>query len=119
MRDVSMTWPQMLRHEVAMDGYVVSVQPKSHAILVALLANRGRTLSKNELIEAIWPDPDDEPDWASDTFYQHMTNLFAKVGDLVTNVHGYGYILPRDERQAEQYSRRRPWRHPYLLRHGL
>ena len=38
------------------DGEVVRLRPKSFAMLSAFVANAGRTLSKQELMQAVWPN---------------------------------------------------------------
>jgi eukaryotic-like serine/threonine-protein kinase len=43
-------------HLLLKEGKPVSVAPKSFEILVALIQSNGRLLTKNELMEQVWPD---------------------------------------------------------------
>src|SRR5713101_8416046 len=43
-------------HLLLCDGKPVSLSPKSFEILVALLQNNGRLLTKDELMQQVWPD---------------------------------------------------------------
>jgi len=42
------------RHEVTRNGDVIELSPKEFGLLQALLTNRGRALSREELVEAVW-----------------------------------------------------------------
>src|SRR5216684_8583958 len=43
-------------HLLLCDGKPVSLSPKSFEILVALLQNNGRLLTKDDLMRQVWPD---------------------------------------------------------------
>jgi DNA-binding response OmpR family regulator len=59
---VSMTVPQMRRHECTIDGTVVRLPPQV-ADLLALLLMRSPDdiVDRATIIEAIWPNPDLQP----------------------------------------------------------
>lgn len=42
------------RHEVTRNGDVIELSPKEFGLLQILLAHRGRALSREELVEAVW-----------------------------------------------------------------
>jgi len=43
-------------HSLLCDGKPVSLTPKSFEILVILIQNSGRLLTKDELMKRVWPD---------------------------------------------------------------
>src|SRR6266700_6389857 len=43
-------------HLLLCDGQPVSLSPKSFEILVVLIQNQGRLLTKDELMQQVWPD---------------------------------------------------------------
>jgi DNA-binding winged helix-turn-helix (wHTH) protein len=43
-------------HLLLCDGKPISLSPKSFEILVALIQNQGRLLTKDELMQQVWPD---------------------------------------------------------------
>lgn len=82
------------RCEAEVDGVVVQLPRRVHCVLEILLILRGRILSRGQLTELLWPDPDDEPEnirqylaWAA-WWMRH-------VGIGVVVHHGRGMELPR------------------------
>jgi two-component system response regulator RegX3 len=84
----------VLRHEVRVQGRLVALPPKEFDLLEAFLRRRGRLLSREFLIEAVWGS-----DYVGDgrTLDVHVTRLRRKIEPdphrprhLVT-VRGRGY----------------------------
>lgn len=85
---ISMTWPQCLRCELKLGPRLMKLAPLEHSLLRALLFNH-RSLSIDELIEAMWPDPDYEPEWANNSVKVYVSRLRAKGIGLATQ---YGFV---------------------------
>lgn len=93
---VRMTCPMVHRHEVEVRGKVERVTPWVHNVLVVLLMNRGRFLTVDDLIPCVWPDPDQEPDFAADLVRKaicYMRDIHIRV--LVVKGHGYQIPITR------------------------
>src|ERR1700722_17705272 len=59
--------------QVELGGTEVNLGPQQRVLLTALLLARGRTVSKDQLAELLWPDP--APAAASVTLRSHIFNL--------------------------------------------
>lgn len=73
MTEIGMTWPQYLRHSCSIDGREVRMTPREAELCLLFMLRRGRPMTKPEIIEWLWPDPDDEPDWAN-----NVINVFVR-----------------------------------------
>jgi two-component system copper resistance phosphate regulon response regulator CusR len=81
-------------------GREVSLTPHEYALLEALAANEGRTLSREVILERVWRDDES----ISNTVSFHVASLRKKIDadfpvKLIHTVHGVGYVLrgPDDE----------------------
>lgn len=81
------------RGELRVRDAVVVLRPKSFALLVYLGRHPGRLLSKDELIEAVWPNVA----VTDDSLVQCISELRAALGDsnqhLIKTVPRRGYLL--------------------------
>lgn len=81
------------RGELRVGGTVMALRPKSFALLVYLARHPGRLLTKDELIEAIWPDVA----VTDDSLVQCVSELRAALADgdqrLIKTVPRRGYLL--------------------------
>jgi DNA-binding winged helix-turn-helix (wHTH) protein len=59
------------------DGDVVKLRPKTLAILCLFTANAGRVLSKQALMDAVWPNVHDFPVVLYNAVIMQYTNCFA------------------------------------------
>lgn len=57
-------------------------------LLAYFRSNRGKTLSKSHLIEALYPDPDREPETAEQILWDCLTRL-RKSGAAIEHVSGW------------------------------
>ena len=93
------------RGELCVRGTVIALRPKSFALLVYLGRHPGRLLTKDELIEAVWPDVA----VTDDSLVQCISELRAALEDgdqrLIKTVPRRGYLLnapPVDTPRADE-----------------
>jgi len=93
------------RGELRVRGAVIALRPKSFALLVYLACHPGRLLTKDELIEAVWPDVA----VTDDSLVQCISELRAALGDgdqrLIKTLPRRGYLLdalPADAPPADE-----------------
>jgi len=91
---ISMTWPQYCRGECTFDGERIALPPLEAKILMVLLIRRGEVVSTTEMIEAIYPNPDLEPDWAESIIFSKFSHLRDKLPGLIETVWGWGKVIP-------------------------
>ncbi|HEY2395558.1 MAG TPA: tetratricopeptide repeat protein [Rudaea sp.] len=81
------------RHELRIDGHAVALEAKPYALLRLLLQRAGETLSKDELIDAVWPGRV----VTEGVLAKCVTKLRSALADddqaIIKTVHGYGYRL--------------------------
>ncbi len=92
-------------HLLLCDGRALSLSPKSFEILVALIQSNGRLLTKDELMQQVWPD----------TFVEeanltvHISALRKVLGEIpggpqyieTVPKRGYRFIAPVTEHQGD------------------
>lgn len=73
----------------------ISITRKRLALLVLLLENAGKLLSKDELIERIWPNQDvDESNLANNIYaLRQLIEVDPRNPHLIVNVSGRGYMF--------------------------
>jgi len=80
------------RREVQTDGELVTVTNKEFDLLATLVANTGRTLSREDLIDALWTEGGERPDVR--TVDVHVRRLRRRLGgyaSIVRTIRGTGY----------------------------
>jgi len=86
------------------DGEVVRLRPKALAMLSVLVASAGRTLSKQELTQAVWPNIH----VGEDSLFQCIREIRAALGDndrqLIRLVSGRGYLFEAEVVRASEAS---------------
>lgn len=88
-----MTWPQYKRRECTFEGLVVRLTPTECELLSTLLVRRGRVVSYGDIIEALWPDPECEPDWSRNEISQYRRMLRRKLPGVIECRKSYGLII--------------------------
>jgi len=81
--------------EVTIHGALIILTRKEYELLLYLIANKNRVLTKQSIAEHLWGDHVDFMD-SFDFVYQHIKNLRKKMStagaaDYLTNVYGMGY----------------------------
>jgi DNA-binding winged helix-turn-helix (wHTH) protein/tetratricopeptide (TPR) repeat protein len=75
------------------DGEAIKLRPQTFDLLALFVANAGRALSKQELMDAVWPGVH----VGDDSLFKCIRDLRAALGDdrreLITLVSGHGYRL--------------------------
>jgi DNA-binding winged helix-turn-helix (wHTH) protein len=95
---VSMTWAQFTRHECSLDGLAVRLEKREADLLAVLLVSPpDRFLSRGALIDALWPDPDDEPRNPTRCIYTWLCRL-GRHGVAIERDFGNGWRIPVDAR---------------------
>jgi two-component system, OmpR family, response regulator len=84
-----------LAHVASADDQKVSLTPTEFRLLAKLVANRGATVRRRDLVRTGWPHGARVRD---NTLDAYVARLRRKLGDLpgtpaITTVHGVGYIL--------------------------
>ena len=81
------------RHKVFTDGRNAELTYKEFELLNYLIANEGETISRRELVDAVWADDtDDAPN--ERTVDVHVRRLRAKIAgyeDIIRTIRGGGY----------------------------
>jgi DNA-binding winged helix-turn-helix (wHTH) protein len=81
------------------DGQVIRLRPKSFQLLQFLTANAGRVLSKQELMDACWPDVD----VGEDSLFQCIREIRVALGDsqrqIIRTIFGRGYLFGLEVRR--------------------
>ena len=88
-----------LTRKVEAEGKKVRLTPKEYMLLEHLLLNRGRTVSRTELLERVWNMTFDP---GSNVVDAHMARLRAKlqkagISELITTVRGGGFLIESRE----------------------
>lgn len=94
---ISMTWPQYRRCECTADGRRVKLSHLQCEVLSTLLMLWPAPVKKGELIEAVYPDPDREPDNLARYLDIVIHRLAAKIGGFrILFDPGFGWRLRQD-----------------------
>ncbi len=81
-------------HEVTVDGSPVRLKTREFALLAALAQNVGRVLTREQLLEAAWPDPQAVDDARTvDVHVRRVRVALGSAAALFETVHGVGYKL--------------------------
>lgn len=92
----------VMRRMLLRDGCAIPLSPKAFETLLALVQNRGRVLTKQELIERIWPDNFVE----ESNLAQHVFRLRKALGEektehqYIVTIPGQGYQFVAEVRES-------------------
>lgn len=81
------------RGELRVDGQAVRLRPKTFALLALLARNPGRLLSKEALINAVWPDVVVSDDSLVQCVGELRAALGPTAGALIRNLPRRGYLF--------------------------
>lgn len=99
------------RHRILIDGESIQATYTEFELLQALVLREGRAASRDELIDVVWHEGEEERP-SERTIDVHIRRLRAKLGgysDIIRTVRGQGY---RFDRHADVEVLRRPSKSP-------
>ena len=85
----------MFHKTLEFDGHAITLTRKEYELLVYLISNRNRVVTKEAIVEHLWGDDIDMSD-SYDFIYSHVKNLRKKLvhsgtPDYIKAVYGMGY----------------------------
>lgn len=85
----------LIAHSVMRAGQTIAIQPREYRLLVYLMRNEGRVVTRTMLLESVW---DFHFDPKTNVVETHISRLRHKVDkpfakDLIHTVRGFGYSL--------------------------
>ncbi|MGE5455403.1 MAG: response regulator transcription factor [Methylocystaceae bacterium] len=80
-------------HRVEIDGMRINLSPKEYDLLIYLMTNRGRVLSREQLLDKIWGYNYEGGLRTVDTHIKRLRVKLASCGKLICTVRGFGYRL--------------------------
>jgi DNA-binding winged helix-turn-helix (wHTH) protein len=84
-------------------GVEVTLRPKPQALLTYLAANRGRVISKDELLSAVWPDVFVTEDSLTQTVREIRKALGPEHEHLIRTISKRGYLLEAEEESLPSF----------------
>lgn len=106
LRPVSMTYYQLLRRECTLGGEVIRLAGEQARLLaILLMQNPHRYFDFGELIERMWPNPDEEPQSALKVIDQYIYRL-RRCGIRIVRSRNLkrGYRIPPEARASSRRS---------------
>src|SRR5512140_1984466 len=108
-----------LRGELVLDGRIVKLRPRTAVLLSYLVQHPGRTLGKDELMQAVWPDAI----VTEDSLVQCVKEIRQALGgaghDWIRTLPRLGYAFVADSPEHPQPAGAQParavWRLPVAL----
>jgi len=85
----------LIAHSVTRGGQAIAIQPREYRLLVYLMRNEGRVVTRTMLLEAVW---DFHFDPKTNVVETHISRLRQKIDKpfargLIHTVRGFGYTL--------------------------
>lgn len=81
----------MEKHTVIMDGKALNLAPKEFDLLLALMRNQGKVLTRSELSESVWGQEYSNNTRTVDVHVGRLRRKLGKHGDRVRTVERIGY----------------------------
>ncbi|HDG62361.1 MAG TPA: response regulator transcription factor [Thermotoga sp.] len=77
--------------KLVVDGKEIDLSEKEFALLKILFENRGRVLSRKEILESIWGDSENISKNIVDVYIKHLRDKLGNKGEVIKTVRGKGY----------------------------
>lgn len=77
--------------QISVDGEAVQLSPVEHRLLVVLLGGKGVTLSRADLLKAIWTEDADISPRSVDVALVALRRKLGRAGNSIKSVRGVGY----------------------------
>jgi DNA-binding response OmpR family regulator len=91
------TTVNLATHSVQRAGHDVALSPKEYALLETLVRNRGRVLSRDQLLERVWGYDADPRGNVVDLYVYYLRRKLDPDGhdreSLIRTVRGTGYVV--------------------------
>ena len=81
------------RHEVRIDGTEVTLTLKEFELLCLLMENKGRVLTRDQLLNSIWGYGFDGENRTVDVHIRTLRQKLGKCGEYIETVRGVGYKI--------------------------
>lgn len=95
---IEFRWYDYVNQRVNYLGEWIHLEPQEANLLLILMVNRGRSLKAQEMIEMLWPDPDEEPDDSYSTLKQYIYRVRQKIPNVIISAGwGMGWYIPRPD----------------------
>jgi two-component system phosphate regulon response regulator PhoB len=82
--------------ELRVNGKIVELTATEFRVLLRLVQARGRTLTRDQLLQAAWPDPEGRDGRVVDTYIKRLRQKLGSAGDLISTRRGIGYIIKNE-----------------------
>lgn len=80
--------------EVIAGQQKVALRPKEMAIFVVLFANKPNIISKQQILDQVWPELESQPGMNTvEVYLRRLRQKLTKMGVVLTNRRGFGYAL--------------------------
>jgi DNA-binding response OmpR family regulator len=88
------------RGQVLIGDHLLRLRRREFQILAYLVAQKGRVITRGQLIEHIWPDGV-TPSFATiDVYIRRLRMMLGNYGKIITTVKGFGYSVQERQFQA-------------------
>ena len=81
------------RHDVTIQGRNISLTAIEFRLLLALMENRGRTLSRGNILEVVWGYDTEVETRTVDTHLRRLREKLGPAAQQIQTVRGFGYRL--------------------------
>lgn len=80
-------------HKVMLNDTVVDFSPREYKLLLFLLENKNKALSRTQILNAVWGINYDTNTNVVDVYISYLRNKIDKDGDMIHTIKGTGYML--------------------------
>ncbi len=84
------------KFEVKVDGKEIPLTSKEFKLLMLLINNKGKVLSREQILSQIWKDELDVYDRTIDVHIKKLRDKLSPYSDIIETVRGVGYRLKED-----------------------
>ncbi|WP_297456129.1 response regulator transcription factor [Persephonella sp.] len=85
------------KFEVKVDGKEIPLTSKEFKLLMLLINNKGKVLSREQILSQIWKDEFDVYDRTIDVHIKKLRDKLGKYGKYIKTVRGVGYMWEEED----------------------
>lgn len=82
---------------VTVDGEPVALRPKEYEILLVLMQDKGRVVTRERLVSLLWGFEYDGDERVLDRQIQTLRERLKSAGHLIATIYGVGYRLEQEK----------------------